>query len=336
MTADSTDSSLRLGFAGTPDFAATLLAALLRAGRRPAVVYTQPDRPSGRGRRLQPPPVKRLALQEELEVLQPESLRGPGHEETLAAFGLDVLVVAAYGLILPPAILQGPRFGCINVHASLLPRWRGAAPVERAIMAGDAETGVSIMQMDRGLDTGPVYLQKRCPIHAHTDGPTLEANLATLGGQALLECLERLPELCATPQPEAGATYAPKLTQADRAIDWPRPAPHIDRQIRALCGRMPAFTGVDGVRVTILKAGAAEPQSGSGAWASGESPPAPGTLLATTGAGITVACGEGALTVSRLKLSVGKGRTLEAGDAVNGYPHLFAPGVVLESPEAHS
>jgi methionyl-tRNA formyltransferase len=212
------------------------------------------------------------------------------------------------------------------VHASLLPRWRGAAPIERAIMAGDEETGISIMKMDQGLDTGPVYLRRRCAISAGMDGPTLEDGLARLGCEALLECLDALPELQPIPQPDAGITYAHKLTRADAVIDWSRPALTIERQVRALCARMPAVTEAGGVRTAILEALAVE--------AAVAGPPGvlPGAIVAAGAAGIRVACGEGILNISRLKLSAGKGRPLRAADAINGYPALFTVGASLGEP----
>jgi methionyl-tRNA formyltransferase len=261
---------LKLGFAGTPEFAATILAGILAHGLRPAVVYTQPDRPIGRGRKLRPGPVKALASAEGIEVLQPATLRDPQAVERLAQFRLDLLVVVAYGLLLPQPILETPRLGCINVHASLLPRWRGAAPVERAIMAGDEMTGVSIMRMDRGLDTGPVYLQRPCPIGERATGPELEQALAVLGLEALLVCLGALPDLIPQSQPDEGVSYAHKLTPADAPIDWSRDARVIDRQVRALCGRLPAFTFSAGTRIQILAA-TPNPESATGA--------APGSIV---------------------------------------------------------
>ncbi|HEX7034689.1 MAG TPA: methionyl-tRNA formyltransferase [Pseudomonadales bacterium] len=315
----------RLGFAGTPAFAATILAALLEAGHRPLVVYTQPDRPGRRGRRPLPPPVKVLAQAHDLPVRQPETLRGPEPAAEVAALALDVLVVAAYGLILPPAVLAAPRLGCINVHASLLPRWRGAAPVERAIMAGDTETGVSIMRMERGLDTGPVYTTRRCPIGPHTTGPELEAELARLGAAALLDCLARLDELTPVPQREELATYAPKLTRADARLDWHRPAAELERQVRALCGRLPAFTTLGDVQISVLEARVAAASS-SGA--------RPGTIVGADASGVRVACAADELVLTRVRLNVGKGRPLDAADLLNGYRELVAPGTVLEAPGA--
>ncbi len=326
MTGEPDGPRLELGFAGTPEFAATILHRLIDAGRPPRVVYTQPDRPAGRGRRLESSPVKLLARQYGLPVRQPPSLKAAGEADSLAQWGLDVLVVAAYGLLLPPAILAVPRLGCMNVHASLLPRWRGAAPVERAIIAGDAETGVSIMQMDAGLDTGPVYLQRRCAITPATDGSGLEARLAELGATALLECLDGLPGLTATPQPETGATYAPKLGRADARIDWSRPARELERRVRALRGRLPAFCEAGEIRITVLESTVVE----------GDPVQSPGTVLSAGPSGIAVACGEDALNLVRIRLNVGKGRPLSSGDAVNGYPRLFAAGAPIGSRAAQS
>jgi methionyl-tRNA formyltransferase len=312
-------SGLRLGFAGTPEFAATILAALLASGRTPVVVYTQPDRPTGRGRRTRPGAVARLAAAHGLDVRQPATLREPDSAAILAGFGLDVLVVAAYGLILPQAILDVPRYGCVNVHASLLPRWRGAAPIERAIMAGDTATGVSIMRMERGLETGPVYLAREWPIGPATTGTELEADLANLGAELLIECLNRLPHIEAVPQPSAGASYAPKLTTADAAIDWTASATVIGRQVRALCGRRPAFTFAGDTRVQVLAASPDEDSASAGV--------APGTVIAAAArSGITVACGTGALRITRLQLNRGKGLPMHAADALNGFPDLLGVG----------
>jgi len=306
---------LRIGFAGTPPFAATILKGLL--GRhRPLIVYTQPDRRSGRGQRVQPSAVKTVAAIHDIPIRQPESLRAPGEAEALEAFDLDVLVVAAYGLLLPPSILRVPKMGCINVHASLLPRWRGAAPVERAIMAGDAETGVCIMQMDEGLDTGPVFLCRSWPIAATTDGSTLEAQLAELGAEALLNCLDQLPGLEPRPQAQTGVKYAAKLTRLDAEINWQRPAVEIERQVRALRGRMPAFTTSGVTRMNVLEALVVE----------GDPSEPAGTVLGAGAAGIRIACGADSLAIRRLQLNIGKGQPLSAADAINGYGRLLAPG----------
>ena len=317
---DEGANPLRLGFAGTPGFAARILEALLAAGRIPAVVYTQPDRPVGRGRKTQHGPVKEIALARGLPLEQPDSLRGLGAAETLSAYALDVMVVAAYGLILPSNVLHTPRYGCINVHASLLPRWRGAAPVERAIMAGDAETGVCIMQMDEGLDTGPVYECRHYPIASDTNGPGLEQALADLGAEALLYCLDHLAELTPEPQSEGGATYAPKLTRQDAVIHWCRAAPELARQIRALTGRLPAFAACGGVQLRVL---AAEAVPG------GTADDPPGLITRADRAGIVVACGQGQLRITRLQLSRGKARPLTAAEALNGYADLLGAGRML-------
>ncbi|MDZ7668375.1 MAG: methionyl-tRNA formyltransferase [Gammaproteobacteria bacterium] len=311
---------LRLGFAGTPEFAARILQALLAAGRVPAVVYTQPDRQAGRRRRLTAGPVKALAEQHGLPLRQPQSLRGTEEAAALEALDLDVFVVAAYGLILPSAVLSAPRVGCINVHASLLPRWRGAAPVERAIMAGDTVTGVSIMHMEQGLDTGPVYLQRRLAISADLDGPALETRLADLGAEALLECLNRLPDLRAQPQPTQGVTYAAKLTRADAAIDWTQPAVVIERQIRALRGRMPALTLAGSERLIVLAAQADASPAAEAA----------GTIVAAQPDGIRVACGQGKLTIVQAQLA-GR-RPASAAELLRGHGKHFAPGIVLATP----
>jgi len=316
-------SPLKLGFAGSPDFAARVLQALLDGGYQPAIVFCQPDRPVGRGRKLTAGPVKVLADTLGIPVMQPESLRSDEAVATLAEFRLDVLVVAAYGLILPQRVLDTPRFGCINVHASILPRWRGAAPVERAIMAGDTTTGVSIMQMERGLDTGPVYAVRECDIGPRTTGPALEAELARLGGAALLDCLQRIPELQAQPQPAEGATYANKLTEADAWIDWSRSSLEIDRQVRALCGRLPARTFAGSARMQVLDA---VPELS----APGQS--IPGTVVSAKAPdGITVACGQGALTIRRLQLNRGKGLPLTAAQALNGFAELVGEGCVFHA-----
>ncbi|MDH3642402.1 MAG: methionyl-tRNA formyltransferase [Gammaproteobacteria bacterium] len=323
--AASERAALRIGFAGTPDFAAVILNALLAAQYNVVIVYTQPDRRAGRGRKLRPGPVKTLALEHHINVRQPPSLRNDEASDALRECNLDVLVVAAYGLILPESLLGIPTHGCLNVHASLLPRWRGAAPVERAIMAGDEQTGVCIMQMDAGLDTGPVLAQAVCPIGDDTVGSELELALAELGANSLLECLDHLDTLPRQPQSDSGVTYATKLSAADAAIDWGQPARTIHRQIRALRDRQPAQTYLQPaslhgeVTIKILEARWLEDSSDAG----------PGTIVSADRSGIHIACGEGMLSVQRLQLNQGKGRPLSAADAQNGYPELFTPGVQL-------
>lgn len=303
---------LRLGFAGSPDFAARILAALIESRHAVAVVFTQPARPAGRRKRLLQSPVYALAAAEGLDVYTPE--RFLDQERWLT--GLDALVVAAYGLILPAPALAAPARGCINVHASLLPRWRGAAPVERAIMAGDAVTGVSIMRMDAGLDTGPVLLRREAPIGAADTGSTLTARLADLGAATLLDCLARLHDLPAVAQDGTQATYAPKLAAAESHIDWSRPAIDIERQVRALAGRQNACSHLGRcptVRVNILAATAVAGR-------------APAGELQRRGRDFTVGCGTGALLLTTVQLARGKGRPMTAADAANGHPNLFKPG----------
>jgi methionyl-tRNA formyltransferase len=226
---------VRVAFAGTPEFAVPTLLALMRSPHQLVGVLTQPDRPRGRGQRLSPSPVK-AAVGDSVPVAQPASLRTPEDQAQLASWRPDVLVVAAYGLILPPAVLRIPRLGCVNVHASLLPRWRGAAPVERALLAGDETTGITIMLMDEGLDTGPTLLQQPVPIDPRDTGATLRARLAALGAPLLLEALQGLADgaLHPRPQPADGVTYARKLDKREAPIDWRRPAAEIERQVRAL------------------------------------------------------------------------------------------------------
>ena len=305
---------LRLGFAGTPAFAAHILAALIESRHEVAHVFTQPERPAGRRKRLTPSPVSVLAQARGVAVSTPERFHGQEH----ALARLDALVVAAYGLILPAPALAAPARGCLNVHASLLPRWRGAAPVERAIMAGDAVTGVSIMRMDAGLDTGPVLLRREVAIGPADTGATLTTRLAEVGAVALLDCLERLDDLPAVAQDDAHASYAPKLAPADAAIDWSRPAIDIERQVRALAGRQSACTYLGGegctrVRVHILAAKATLDR-------------APPGELVKCGREFRVGCGTGALLLETVQLARGKGRPMAAADAANGYPSLFKPG----------
>jgi methionyl-tRNA formyltransferase len=318
----SASGSRRLAFAGTPEFAATILAGLLAAQQRPIMVLTQPDRPAGRGRRMQPSPVKALALAHGLPVETPARLRTESALALLRDLALDVLVVAAYGLILPRSMLALPVHGCINVHASLLPRWRGAAPIEHAIMAGDRETGVSIMQMDAGLDTGAVYLRRSIPIEPDATGDRLRDQLAQLGSDALLDVLAHLDSAIAEPQDDTGATYAPKLSSADAVLDWTQPAELLERRIRALYSRLPAVAFRAGERIRVLGAELAG-VAGGGA--------PPGTVLTADRRGIIVACGSGTLCITRLQLTRGKARPLGVAEALNGYPDLFRVGVCFDA-----
>ncbi len=327
---------LRLAFAGTPDFATCVLDALVAAGHQLVRVLTRPDRPAGRGRALVASPVKQRALSLGLEVWQPDSLRDPAARERLAADRLDAMVVAAYGLILPVSVLSIPRFGCLNVHASLLPRWRGAAPIQRAIEAGDDETGVSIMLMDAGLDTGPVLSKLRTPIFAHDTGGTLQERLATLGARALVDALAALEqgELRATPQPDGGATYAHKLSRSDAQLDFAAPA-------RVLVDRIRAFDPVPGasallerpepVPIKLWRAcaiGDSRDSASPGAGAAlGANRPA-GTVLRADDQGLLIACDGGA--IAAIELQKPGGRRLACEQFLRGFP--IAAGERFMSP----
>ena len=316
---------LNVIFAGTPDFAAESLAALLASRHRVIAVYTQPDRPAGRGRKLTASPVKRLALEHELPVYQPESLKAPEAQAELAALEADLMVVVAYGLILPRAVLEIPRLGCLNVHASLLPRWRGAAPIQRAIEAGDAESGVTIMQMDEGLDTGDMLLMRRTPITTATTGGELHDSLAALGGEAVVEALDALAaeDLPATPQPEAGVTYAAKLSKAEAELDFRDPADRLAARIRAFNPWPVAWCAFGDDRLRLLMAETDD-------LAAGEAPTTPGTLLDHDGEALRIACGpEGCdvLRVTRAQLPGGK--ALPVRDLLHARAERFATGLRL-------
>lgn len=303
--------TLRLLFAGTPDFAVPSLRAAL-AGGEVLAVLTQPDRPAGRGRQPQASPVKQVALEHGVQVLQPETLRDAAVQAQLAAFAPDLLIVVAYGLILPQAVLDIPRFGAWNVHASLLPRWRGAAPIQRAIEAGDAETGVCLMQMEKGLDTGPVMLRDSTPISPDDTGGSLHDRLAALGAHVLAEGLARLRQsgapLPAEPQDHALANYAHKLDKAEARLDWQHPAAELARKVRAFTPWPVAEATLDGERLRIHRADAIE--------AGGE----PGTIIAAGREGIDVACGHGALRLLTIQRDGGK--PLAAADYLNARPQL--------------
>lgn len=280
--------SLRLAFMGTSEFAVPSLAALIAAGHEIAAVYTRAPRPAGRGQKEKSSPVQRAAERHGLVVRTPASLKDPAEQRAFAALDLDAAVVAAYGLILPEAVLSAPRLGCLNVHASLLPRWRGAAPIARAIMAGDAETGVSIMQMDAGLDTGPVLLAERVAIGPRMTGGALHDALAALGARLVVQALAALErgKARATPQPETGAPYASKLTKEEMRLDWTREATSLERQVRALSPSPGAWCMLDDMRLKVLEAKVIR-DSG-----------APGMLL---GQSLTVACGVEALRLCRVQ-----------------------------------
>ena len=282
---------MRLVFMGTPEFSVPVLDALAAAGHEITAVYCQPPRPAGRGKKERPTPVHARALDLGLEVRHPVSLKTPEDQAAFAALNADVAVVVAYGLLLPQAVLDAPARGCLNIHASLLPRWRGAAPIHRAIMAGDAETGVCIMQMEAGLDTGPVLLRKAVAIGAEDTTQDLHDRLSSLGAAAILETLDRLPDLVPEPQPETGVTYAHKIDKAEAWVDWTLPAAQIDRQIRGLSPFPGAWTLLHGKRLKLLRCRLA---AGAGQ---------PGEVLA----GLTIACGEGAIDVTEAQIE-GRGR----------------------------
>ncbi|WP_280550292.1 MULTISPECIES: methionyl-tRNA formyltransferase [unclassified Halomonas] len=316
---------LRVIFAGTPDFAAESLAALLASRHDVVAVYTQPDRPAGRGRKLTPSPVKALALEHDLPVHQPATLKAPEGRAELAGLEADIMVVVAYGLILPGAVLEIPPLGCLNVHASLLPRWRGAAPIQRAIEAGDAESGVTIMQMDAGLDTGDMLLVRRTPIAANTTGGELHDRLARLGGQAIVEALDALAGdgLPTTPQPEAGINYAAKLSKAEAELDFRRPAAELAARIRAFNPWPVAWCALGDDRLRLLMARAASP-------APGEAPMPPGTLLAHGPDALRIACGaagDQVLEVTRAQLPGGK--PLAVSELLKARAERLAPGTRL-------
>ena len=285
---------LKLGFAGTPEFAVPALGALVET-QRVCAVFTQPDRPAGRGQALRASPVKAFAAVHGLAVQQPSSFKSPQVLELLRGLELDALVVVAYGLILPPAALECPRLGCINIHASLLPRWRGAAPIQRAVLAGDSKTGISIMRMEAGLDTGPVLAARDIDIGAEDTAGTLHERLSRLGAELIVQTMDALargpvPEV---PQSIEGVTYAEKITKAEAAIDWREDAALIARRVRAFNPWPIAETRLNGAQVRIWSA---HPQ---GALRAAE----PGMVLAATHAGIDVACGRGVLRILRLQLA---------------------------------
>jgi methionyl-tRNA formyltransferase len=312
---------LDLVFMGTPDFAAVILHALFAAGHRVTAAYSQPPRPAGRGHRLQPSPVQALAQAHGVAVRCPTSLRDAAAAAEFAAFRPDAAVVAAYGLILPPPILLAPRMGCLNVHASLLPRWRGAAPIQRAILAGDRETGITIMQMDEGLDTGAILLQQAVPIAPTSTAGDLTARLAALGGELIVAALGRLAagELRPQPQPDAGITYAKKIGRDEGRLDWRLPAARLEREVRAFNPTPGAyflvnFSGGD-ERVRVL---AADTQPHAG-------PELPGTVLDER---LAIACGEGMLRPLRLQRA---GRAaMDAAALLRGF--ALPPGTILPCP----
>jgi len=308
---------LRVVFMGSPGFAVPALESLISAGTEIVRVYCQPPRPAGRGRKERACPVEEAARRHGLEVRAPKSLKGAAEQESFAALRPDAAVVAAYGLLLPPAILKAPRLGCLNIHPSLLPRWRGAAPIPRAILAGDRETGVTIMALDEGLDTGAIVLMERAAIGPETTAGELGAELANLGARLVLAALEGLDSgtLSPRPQPGEGATYAPKLQPGEERLDWRESAGLLARKVRAFAPRPGTWFDLDGERIRVLAAAAEEPATKA----------APGTVLDDR---LLIACGNGALRLLAVQRA---GRAAMAADAfLRG--RQVAAGTVLASP----
>jgi methionyl-tRNA formyltransferase len=296
-------------FAGTPHFAASALAALLNSGHKILAVLTQPDRPAGRGMQLTASPVKKLALEYDIPVLQPASLKPEEIQQTLRTLNADVMVVAAYGLILPSAVLNIPRLGCLNIHASLLPRWRGAAPIQRAILAGDTETGITIMQMDAGLDTGDMLFKYPCPILETDDAQSLHDKLADIGATGIVEALQQMEKSTVHPekQDDSQACYAAKLSKQEALVDWTLHSVVLERMIRGYFPFPVAYTEFNGTPIKLLRARPGLQEIAS-----------PGTVLAVNKSEIVVACGRGTLALEVLQKPGGK--PLPAAQFVQGFP----------------
>lgn len=306
---------MRIIFAGTPAFAASHLQSLIDAASAIDIVavYTQPDRPAGRGKKLQPSPVKKIAEQAGLPVQQPISLKGSNEQQILRAYNADLMVVVAYGLLLPEAVLNIPQHGCINVHASILPRWRGAAPIERAILAGDKTTGITIMQMDAGLDTGDMLSKISCDITNNETGDSLRAKLVTLGCPALLETLNNFANrtITAEKQNDEYSTYAKKLNKSEAEINWQESAELIERKIRALTSSLSTHTFLNGQRIRIHEANLISCNNSLSA----------GTIFSVDKNTISVRCGSNALAISSVQIPGGKAMTIQA--LLNGKPDFF-------------
>ncbi|MCW8856070.1 MAG: methionyl-tRNA formyltransferase [Kangiella sp.] len=310
--------SLKVIFAGTPDFAASSLAAVLNNHHQVVAVYTQPDRKAGRGKKISMSPVKELALKHDIPVEQPDNFKSEESLDRLASYQADVMVVVAYGLLLPQSVLDTPKLGCINVHGSLLPRWRGAAPIQRAIQAGDTETGVTIMQMEAGLDTGPMLLTATLPITEQDTGSSLHDKLAEQGSQLLVEALDKLSnkQLSPTPQDDSLATYAHKLSKAEAQLDWQNNAKDLERTIRAFNSWPVAYSIIDDATVRVWQAEVCQSQTKS----------EPGVILQADSNGILVACGQDALLLTVLQLP--GSRAMAVKDLLNAPKNqqLFALG----------
>ncbi|MEX2488839.1 MAG: methionyl-tRNA formyltransferase [Pseudomonadales bacterium] len=304
---------MKILFAGTPEFAARHLEAILQSGHEVCGVVTQPDKPGKRGRENVASAVKKLALQRDLDILQPERLQA----RHLADFNPELMVVVAYGQLLSREVLHAPPLGCINVHASLLPRWRGAAPIQHAVLAGDDVTGVTIMQMDEGLDTGDILASRQVPVDPDDTSGSLTEKLTTIGPAALLEVISGIAEktIKPVPQSDVGATYAGKITKADARLNWHRPAAELARAVRALNPDPVAWTLLEDLRVKVWFARPVSDTRNS-----------PGSIVDLSKEGVTVSCGEDALLLTRLQLPLGKGSILSGADMVNARKDLMAPG----------
>ncbi len=323
-----TQSSLRLVFAGTPEFAALALTALTNSAHCEVVaVYTQPDRPRGRGKKQLPGPVKLVASENNIPVCQPINFKQDTDLQTLKEWRADIMVVAAYGLLLPQSVLDTPRLGCINIHASLLPRWRGAAPVERAIEAGDTETGVTIMQMDAGLDTGDMLLKKACDISNADTGDSVRAKLVALGSEAIVESIERLAqgELSPEVQDSERANYARKISKPETTIDWSIEAVNVDRKIRAFYSDYTCFSLLDGERIKLGPDTNVVTKSGSSA--------TPGTIIDIDKTSITVQCGVNALQITQLQFP--GGRMMSVRDCLNSRASQLQLGAQFQAYREH-
>lgn len=314
-------ASLRIVFAGTPDFAARHLDYLLQHSDANVVaVYTQPDRPAGRGKKLSPSPVKTLALKNNLPVFQPADFKHQGNLDELAALQADLMIVVAYGILLPPAVLDTPRLGCINVHASLLPRWRGAAPIQRAIESGDRETGITIMQMDEGLDTGDMLAKTTCVIAPTDSAATLHDRLIEIGAPLLLATLRLIADSKTNPekQDDSQSTYAKKISKAEAQLDWRQPAKLLARKVRAFNPFPICFFIHNNKAIRVWEAVPLDNQSAA----------APGSITANDKNGITVQCKTGSLLLTCIQLPGKKAQPV--ADILNAYSDLFAPGITLE------
>ena len=320
--------ALNIVFAGTPEFAAIHLQALVASEHNVIAAYTQPDRPAGRGKKLQASDVKKVALEHDIPVYQPLNFKDDADVQALAALDADVMVVVAYGLLLPQSVLDTPKYGCLNVHGSLLPRWRGAAPIQRCIEAGDTETGITIMQMNAGLDTGDMLYKTHLPLNADETGGSLHDRLAAQGPEALLATLDLLEQGKLEPevQDDSLANYAHKLLKHESWLDWTLPAATLERRIRAFNPFPVAAAAMKGDRIRVLEAqllpSSASPDT------------APGTVLAVSPDGLDVACSEQSLRLKRIQLP-GK-KAMAVRDILNGQPNRFTPGQQFDPAEAHS